>query len=97
MLDDKLNTPLHLAALEANTLQVCQLLKRGADKNLKNVDGKTPLDIAMEGKHADIVTLFRVTNMRDEFNDYNNPMDDTVDSVISDIARRAAVEKLNGS
>ncbi|KJH51216.1 hypothetical protein DICVIV_02581 [Dictyocaulus viviparus] len=37
--------------------QVCQLLKRGADKSLKNVDGVTPLEIAIEGKHADIVTL----------------------------------------
>ncbi|CAB3411411.1 unnamed protein product [Caenorhabditis bovis] len=93
MLDEKLNTPLHLAANEGNTLQVCQLLKRGADNNLSNVDGKTPLDIAMDGTHADIVTLFRVTIMRNEFNEYNNPMDETVDVVISDIARRAASEK----
>ncbi|KHJ98631.1 PH domain protein [Oesophagostomum dentatum] len=86
VLDEKLNTPLHLAAAEGNTLQVCQLLKRGADKSLKNADGVTPLEIAVEGKHADIVTLFRVHTMRDEFNEeFNNPMDDTVDSVISDI------------
>ncbi|CAI5441963.1 unnamed protein product [Caenorhabditis angaria] len=97
MLDEKLNTALHLAAQEGHTLQVCQLLKRGADGNLTNVDSKTPLDIAMEGTHADIVTLFRVTIMRNEFNDYNNPMDETVDVVISDIANRAANEKLNKS
>ncbi|PIO75841.1 ankyrin repeat protein [Teladorsagia circumcincta] len=91
VLDDKLNTPLHLAAAKGNTLQVCQLLKRGADKSLKNADGVTPLEIAVEGKHADIVTLFRVHTMRDEFNEeFNNPMDDTVDSVISDITRKAA-------
>ncbi|ULU07569.1 hypothetical protein L3Y34_018940 [Caenorhabditis briggsae] len=94
MLDEKLNTPLHLAAREGHTLQVCQLLKRGADNNLANVDSKTPLDIAMECTHADIVTLFRVTIMRNEFNaDFNNPMDETVEVVISDIARRAATEK----
>ncbi|XGW09117.1 hypothetical protein V3C99_011433 [Haemonchus contortus] len=94
VLDDKLNTPLHLAAAKGNTLQVCQLLKRGADKSLKNADGVTPLEIAVEGKHADIVTLFRVHTMRDEFNEeFNNPMDDTVDSVISDITRKAAVSK----
>ncbi|KAK6734794.1 hypothetical protein RB195_018152 [Necator americanus] len=94
VLDDKLNTPLHLAAAEGNTLQVCQLLKRGADKSLKNADGVTPLEIAVDGKHADIVTLFRVHTMRDEFNEeFNNPMDDTVDSVISDITRKAAVSK----
>ncbi|EYB84534.1 hypothetical protein Y032_0314g2218 [Ancylostoma ceylanicum] len=94
VLDEKLNTPLHLAAAEGNTLQVCQLLKRGADKSLKNADGVTPLEIAVDGKHADIVTLFRVHTMRDEFNEeFNNPMDDTVDSVISDITRKAAVSK----
>ncbi|KAE9416341.1 hypothetical protein Angca_006491, partial [Angiostrongylus cantonensis] len=92
--DDKLCTPLHLAAVEGNTLQVCQLLKRGADKSLKNADGVTPLEIAVERKHADIVTLFRVHTMRDEFNEeFNNPMDDTVDSVISDITRKAAVSR----
>ncbi|CAI2328596.1 unnamed protein product [Caenorhabditis sp. 36 PRJEB53466] len=94
MLDEKLNTALHLATQEAHTLQVCQLLKRGADNNLANVDGKTPLDIAMECTHADIVTLFRVTIMRNEFNaDYNNPMDETMEVVISDIAQRAVAEK----
>lgn len=94
VLDDKLNSPLHLAAAKGNTLQVCQLLKRGADKSLKNADGVTPLEIAVEGKHADIVTLFRVHTMRDEFNEeFNNPMDDTVDSVISDITRKAAVSR----
>ncbi len=37
--------------------QVCQLLKRGAHKDLKNQSGLTPLDLAVEGKFADIVTL----------------------------------------
>ncbi|CAI4227051.1 unnamed protein product [Auanema sp. JU1783] len=94
ILDERLNSPMHLAALEGNTLQVCQLLKRGADKDLKNADGVTPLDIAIEGKHADIVTLFRVHTMRDEFNEeFDNPMNETVDNVISDITRRAAENK----
>uniref|UniRef100_A0A158PIN3 Arf-GAP with coiled-coil, ANK repeat and PH domain-containing protein 2 n=1 Tax=Angiostrongylus costaricensis TaxID=334426 RepID=A0A158PIN3_ANGCS len=95
VLDDKLCTPLHLAAAEGNTLQVCQLLKRGADKSLKNADGVTPLEIAVERKHADIVTLnfycsvfYFFLSFNEEF---NNPMDDTVDSVISDITRKAAV------
>ncbi|CAI2328645.1 unnamed protein product [Caenorhabditis sp. 36 PRJEB53466] len=39
-------------------------------------------------------TLFRVTIMRNEFNaDYNNPMDETMEVVISDIAQRAVAEK----
>lgn len=36
---------------------VCQLVKRGADQRLRNRSGETPLDLAVEGKHADIVTL----------------------------------------
>lgn len=90
--------------------QICQLLKRGADKSAVNSKGETPLDIAVEGKHADIVTLFvyysfnlrtyalndvslrfRVHTMRDEFNEeFDNPMNQTVDDVILDITRRAA-------
>ncbi|PAV62480.1 hypothetical protein WR25_08593 [Diploscapter pachys] len=94
-LDDRMNTSLHLAAIEGNTIQVCQLLKRFAKKDEVNAEGKTPLDIAVERKHADIVTLLRLSGLRDEFDEYNNPMDETVDVVISDIARRAASEREN--
>ncbi|PAV62171.1 hypothetical protein WR25_16975 [Diploscapter pachys] len=94
-LDDRMNTSLHLAAIEGNTIQVCQLLKRFAKKDEINAEGKTPLDIAVERKHADIVTLLRLSGLRDEFDEYNNPMDETVDVVISDIARRAASEREN--
>lgn len=36
-------------------------MKRGADQRLKNHDGETALDLAVEGKHADIVTLLVVS------------------------------------
>jgi len=36
---------------------VYQLLKRNAEKTIKNDEGKIPLDIAVEKCHADIVTL----------------------------------------
>lgn len=32
-------------------------MKRGADQRLRNRLNETPLDLAIEGKHADIVTL----------------------------------------
>lgn len=32
-------------------------MKRGADQRLCNHAGETPLDVAVEKKHADIVTL----------------------------------------
>uniref|UniRef100_A0A0M3JB94 ANK_REP_REGION domain-containing protein n=1 Tax=Anisakis simplex TaxID=6269 RepID=A0A0M3JB94_ANISI len=56
-LDDSMNSPLHIASANAHTLIVCQLMKRGADQHLKNSNGETALDLAVEGKHADIVTL----------------------------------------
>ncbi|CAG9532161.1 unnamed protein product [Cercopithifilaria johnstoni] len=88
-LDSSLNTALHIAATKACTLIVCQLMKRGADQRLRNRLNETPLDLAIEGKHADIVTLLRVQEMRDEFCDeFNNPMDETVDDVMQDISRK---------
>ncbi|VDK29717.1 unnamed protein product [Gongylonema pulchrum] len=56
-LDSSLNSALHIAASKACTLIVCQLIKRGANQHLRNRSGETPLDLAVEGKHADIVTL----------------------------------------
>lgn len=38
--------------------EVYQLLKRNMDdQSLKNLNGQTPLDMAVEARHADIVTL----------------------------------------
>uniref|UniRef100_A0A0N4UAS0 Arf-GAP with coiled-coil, ANK repeat and PH domain-containing protein 2 n=1 Tax=Dracunculus medinensis TaxID=318479 RepID=A0A0N4UAS0_DRAME len=88
-LDASLNTPLHLASSLGHTLIVCQLMKRGADQRLCNHAGETPLDVAVEKKHADIVTLLRLQQMRNEFRDeFNNPMDETVDDIMLDISRR---------
>ncbi|MFH4975495.1 hypothetical protein AB6A40_002204 [Gnathostoma spinigerum] len=89
VLDGSLNTPLHIAAAYAWTLIVCQLLKRGADQRIKNHLGETALDVAVDGKHADIVTLLRVHEMRDEFTEeFNNPMDETVDDVMHDLTQK---------
>uniref|UniRef100_A0A158R4H7 Arf-GAP with coiled-coil, ANK repeat and PH domain-containing protein 2 n=1 Tax=Syphacia muris TaxID=451379 RepID=A0A158R4H7_9BILA len=79
-LDGDLNSPLHVAAAYGHPLIVCQLMKRGADQRLKNRRGEVALDLAVEGKHADIVTLLRLQDMRDEFSEeFNNPMDEAVD------------------
>lgn len=88
-LDAYLNSPLHIAASNGFTLIVCQLMKRGADQRLKNHRGETALDLAVEGKHADIVTLLRLQDMRDEFSEeFHNPLDEAVDDVMQDISRR---------
>lgn len=69
---------------------MCQLLRRGANQNELNGEGATPLQLAVDGVHADIVTIFRVHSMRDQFaEEFNNPMDETVSNVVSDITRKA--------
>lgn len=68
--DGRLNTALHIAADHGHTMYfslkfinwiiisiVYNILKRNADKALKNNEGKTPLELAVEKCHADIVTL----------------------------------------
>ncbi|GMT16752.1 hypothetical protein PFISCL1PPCAC_8049 [Pristionchus fissidentatus] len=84
------NTPLHVAAKGGMTLGVCQLLRRGANQNELNGSGATPLQLAVDAVHADIVTIFRVHSMRDQFaEEFNNPMDETVSNVVQDITRKA--------
>uniref|UniRef100_A0A1I8BL30 Arf-GAP with coiled-coil, ANK repeat and PH domain-containing protein 2 n=1 Tax=Meloidogyne hapla TaxID=6305 RepID=A0A1I8BL30_MELHA len=85
--DWKGNTALHLASMEGYTIIVYQLLKRNAEKTIKNDEGKIPLDIAVEKCHAENVTLLRLHDMKEEFNDdQNSTLDETVESFIGDLA-----------
>uniref|UniRef100_A0A183BSQ4 Arf-GAP domain-containing protein n=1 Tax=Globodera pallida TaxID=36090 RepID=A0A183BSQ4_GLOPA len=68
---------------------VYQLLKRNAEKMHQNVCGRTALELAVDQYHADIVTLLRLHDMKDEFNDdQNSTMDETVESFIGDLAAK---------
>ena len=60
--DMKGNTSLHLAAEHGSTGQVCLLLKHRADHHVRNLQGLTALDIAVQNSDADIVTLLRFAN-----------------------------------
>jgi len=81
------NTPLHVATLKGFPIVVHQLLKRNADAGIKNKEGKTALDLAIQEQHAHIVTLLRLYDMRTEFNeDYDYEMDHTLDSFINELA-----------
>ncbi|XP_055608565.1 arf-GAP with coiled-coil, ANK repeat and PH domain-containing protein 1 [Uranotaenia lowii] len=59
-------TALHLAAVHGSTAQAYLLLKHKARYDIKGVDGKVPVDIAMERTDADIVTLLRLAQLNDE-------------------------------
>nr|KAG5696283.1 hypothetical protein BaRGS_027893 [Batillaria attramentaria] len=86
-------TPLHHASILGNTGQVCQFLKRGAAKDVKDVDGKDPLTIAVEAANADIVTLLRLSKLNDEMREsdgYGNPGDDTFTDVFRDFSNMAS-------
>ncbi|MHC4096327.1 MAG: ankyrin repeat domain-containing protein [Planctomycetota bacterium] len=52
-------TALHWAAIQGNKDVVELLIARGADLNLKNNRDKTPLTLAKEKKHKDIVKFLR--------------------------------------
>ncbi|XP_056598537.1 arf-GAP with coiled-coil, ANK repeat and PH domain-containing protein 2 isoform X1 [Triplophysa dalaica] len=58
--------PLHHATILAHTGQVCLFLKRGGKQNTVDVDGRSPLSIAVEAANADIVTLLRLAKMNEE-------------------------------
>jgi len=51
-----MQTPLHLATLYNKLDSVMLLLKAGAVLNIKDLNGKTPLDIAKENSYNDIIT-----------------------------------------
>lgn len=51
------STPLHLATRLGHTAQVCLLLKHRAKHDLKDTEGREPIDIAVNQANADIVTL----------------------------------------
>jgi len=52
-------TPLHLAISSGNGKVVRRLLVKGADKNIKNNEGKLPIDIARENDYEGIVDLLK--------------------------------------
>jgi RNA polymerase sigma factor (sigma-70 family) len=52
-------TPLHYAAGMGFSALVQPLLDRGADPSRLDEEGRTPLDVALDANHADIVTALR--------------------------------------
>lgn len=59
-------TALHLAAENGSTAQAYLLLKHKAKYDIRAVNAKLPIDIAVERTDADIVTLLRLAQLNDE-------------------------------
>ncbi|KAJ8374313.1 hypothetical protein SKAU_G00048930 [Synaphobranchus kaupii] len=79
--------PLHHATILGHTGQVCLFLKRGASQNAVDVEGKSPLSIAVDAANADIVTLLRLAKMNEEMREAEGPYGQTGDETYQDIFR----------
>ncbi len=51
------HSALHAAAAAGNTMMTRRLLEHGADPDLADDDGRTPVDLAREGGHDDLLGL----------------------------------------
>ncbi|CAD7077861.1 unnamed protein product [Hermetia illucens] len=65
-IDDIGYTALHLATAKGCIAQSYLLLKHRARHDIVAKDGKQPLDIAVDQRNADIVTLLRLTRLNEE-------------------------------
>ena len=65
-------------------------LRNRADYHIPDVEGMTPLDVAVASEHADIVTLLRLAQMDEEMRTGEaTQSDETFQEIVRDIAQRA--------
>ncbi|XP_037947536.1 arf-GAP with coiled-coil, ANK repeat and PH domain-containing protein 2 isoform X2 [Teleopsis dalmanni] len=90
--DDNGLSALHMSTDKGYIAQVYLLLKHKAKYDTESNDGKKPLDIAVDQRNADIVTLLRLTRLNDEIglNDEGNGEDETYKDVMKDFSHFAA-------
>ncbi|KAH8242580.1 hypothetical protein KR032_000253, partial [Drosophila birchii] len=83
---------LHISTAKGHIAQVYLLLKHKAAYDLASSDGKKALDIAVDQKNADIVTLLRLTRLNDEIglSDEFNGEDETYKDVMKDFSNFTA-------
>ncbi|XP_035170049.1 arf-GAP with coiled-coil, ANK repeat and PH domain-containing protein 1-like [Oxyura jamaicensis] len=82
--------PLHHATMLGHTGLACLFLKRGADMNAVDAEGKDALTIAIELANADIVTLLRLAKMRELDVAQGQTGDDTYLDIFRDISLMAS-------
>ena len=80
---------LFAAANQGRTAQVCLLLKHKANHHIRNIEGRTALDIAVQKADADVVTLLRLAALNEEIreNDMSGSSDDTFNAVVSEFSQ----------
>ncbi|XP_014097855.2 arf-GAP with coiled-coil, ANK repeat and PH domain-containing protein 2 isoform X1 [Bactrocera oleae] len=90
--DDNGETALHMSTARGYIAQVYLLLKHKAKYDTESHEGKKPLDIAVDQRNADIVTLLRLTRLNDEIgmNDEGNGEDETYKDVMKDFSNFAS-------
>jgi ankyrin repeat protein len=59
-------TPLHMAARNGHENTVKMLLTKGADASLKSKAGRTPMDLAKEKNHPEVVELLSKHEAKDD-------------------------------
>ncbi|XP_053908705.1 arf-GAP with coiled-coil, ANK repeat and PH domain-containing protein 1 isoform X2 [Cuculus canorus] len=88
--DGRGRAPLHLATALGHTGLACLFLKRGADIDAVDADGKDALSIAIDSANADIVTLLRLAKMRELEVAQGQTGDDTYLDIFRDISLMAS-------
>ena len=80
---------LFAAANQGRTAQVCLLLKHKANHHIRNIEGRTALDIAVQKADADVVTLLRLAPLNEEIreNNMSGSSDDTFNAVVSEFSQ----------
>ncbi|KAL5110728.1 Arf-GAP with coiled-coil ANK repeat and PH domain-containing protein 2 [Taenia crassiceps] len=93
-LDQDGRTALHHACSLQRVHLVCLLLRRQANQEIRDKDGRRPIDVAIDTAHADIVTLLRLQPLHSDSKIMDSAFsiggkDDTAIEVFRDFTTRA--------
>ncbi|VDM31723.1 unnamed protein product [Hydatigera taeniaeformis] len=93
-LDQDGRTALHHACSLQRVHLVCLLLRRQANQEIRDKDGRRPIDVAIDTAHADIVTLLRLQPLHSDSKIMDSTFsvggkDDTAIEVFRDFTTRA--------
>ena len=87
-------TPLHVACVEGQLAVVKMLVAAGAQTNLPNNNGSTPLDLAEENGHTAVVKWMRANRRRGAASTVAGPISSAEDRAAAERAAEAAAAAL---